>query len=64
MKSTDAAKVILAVGAAVGAAVPEPFGALIRIASAAVASAAIALDNGVSEADLVKNIHRIRRISA
>lgn len=62
MSAQDAAKVILAVGMAVGAAVPEPFGALIRVASAAISAAAEALDSGVAEADLVAHIHRIRHI--
>lgn len=64
MKAQDAAKDIIAVGNVIATIVPEPYAALIRIAAAGIASAAVALDSGANEADLVKNIHRIRRISA
>lgn len=64
MNTRDAANTIIAIGQTIATVVPEPYGALIRIASAAISAATIALDNGVSEATLIKSIHRIQRISA
>jgi K+-transporting ATPase c subunit len=64
VNATEAAKVISAILQGASIAAPEPFGALMRVAAAAIATAGSALDNGVSEADVVKRIHRIRHISA
>lgn len=48
--------------AAIGAALPEPWGVVVRIVAAATGAAAVALDSGKSEAEVVASIHRIRAI--
>lgn len=56
------AELVASILAAASPAMPEPFATIARIAAASIASAAVALDAGVSEADVVAHIHRVRHI--
>lgn len=56
------AEAVARVLSAASIAAPSPFDIVIRVAAAAIASAAVALDAGVSEHDVIAHIHRVRHI--
>lgn len=56
------ARMVAAILTAASSAAPAPFDIVMRVAAAAIASASVALDAGVSEADVIAHIHRVRHI--
>lgn len=63
MNVKDAAIIIARILSTAAIATPEPFGALMRIAAAGISAGAEALDSGVTEAQVVAGIHRVRHLT-